>query len=300
MVEASEKCEVLPSVTDNKLKSGGVTLFDNINDGWVYFCIQKYVERLLDYYFGVDRKLGNGASVTNFAISNVIKKFKLPIISINNNDLIRMITDTDLEIEFNPYDVKLPFENFLLKFMLDGNVVELFINKTSTVIKGNEIEQIIIFGQGVIVYPDGEFGQIGVQIAGDCIFEYDKHDEEEFKLRERIINFVRKLIYYFSIEKTKQYIDIEIRAKEKSNKPRSIRESRYGVSIINLFHDVQYRYEQSKDDELSSKVAHLVRGHFRKQPFGKRESPEFKIIWIQPYFTGADLPTDNKKYSLLP
>lgn len=282
-------------------EGGGTTEFEDINDGWIYFIMQRYIEDLLCKAFNLSPQSGMTANISYFALANIIKSHKLPIISIDNPELIQMITDTDLEIEFNPHEVKLPFENFLLKFVLDDNVVELFISKATLSVKNSENNQIIIWGNGVTVNKDGVNGQIGVQIAGEIEFGYVDDNAEEVQRRNTIIKFVRKLIYYFSLEKTTEYIDKVIKERGKLNSIRSIQEQRYGISIINLFSDIRYNYHHGTDkEEWKPKAAHLVRGHFRKQPFGNRAAPEIKIIWIQPYFTGNDLPKDNKKYLIAP
>ena len=291
--------------TQSKGAEGRGTIeFEDINDGFTYYIMQRYIENLLCKAFNLSPQDGKVANISYFALANIIKSYKLPIISIDNPELIQMITDTDTEIEFNPHEVKLPFENFLLKFVLDDNVVELFINKATLTVTNSENNQIMIWGTGVIVNKDGFNGQIGVQIAGEVELEYvDDVDDnaEEVQRRDAIIKFVRKLIYYFSLEKTTEYIDKVIKKRAKSNSIRSIQEQRYGISIINLFSDIRYNYHHTTEKgEGKPKAAHLVRGHFRRQPFGNRAAPEIKIIWIQPYFTGNEFPKDNKKYVIAP
>lgn len=56
----------------------------------------------------------------------------------------------------------------------------------------------------------------------------------------------------------------------------------------------QYRLDRNlsntaNEQELGgsrARVPHIVRGHWRKQPYGSQQAREFKLLWIKPYFTG--------------
>ena len=42
------------------------------------------------------------------------------------------------------------------------------------------------------------------------------------------------------------------------------------------------------DGDGPGRARHWVRGHWRNQPYGPRDNPEYKTIWIQPHLRGGD------------
>lgn len=274
----------------------------DLNDGMIFHIQKYYVELIFRSLF--DKQLDDDIlPITNLAIANIIQQNNLPIISIDNPELTQMINDTDLTVKFESDDVKLPFDNFLLKLHYEDTVVELFINKVYSHLENNPISQTMIYAEGISVYQNGTYDKLSVPISGNVVAEVtnpESHTTEEIEYLKKVTNFVQKLFYYFTIEKTVEYIDKTISNLKSKLKPKTLKEQKYGVSIITLFKDIRYNYSQSNTDSEISKVAHMVRGHFRKQPYGKRDEPEYKIIWIQPYFTGSDMLNTNKKYRLKP
>jgi len=63
--------------------------------------------------------------------------------------------------------------------------------------------------------------------------------------------------------------------------------------------DLEKKASTSSDEDSSSKVRlHMVRGHWRNQPFGPRDSPSYRQVWIKPHLKGdpaLGLP-DGKTY----
>lgn len=281
----------------NSLPLNEITSFTDINDGMMYLFIQKTIENIFRTSF--DKTPDEDITpITNLILANIIRQYKLPIIAIDNPDLVRMIDDTDLEVKFKEDEVKLPFDNFLLKFVIDGVVVELFINRAINQMQGQD-DETLIYAQGVMVRSDEAYYPIAVPISGNVDVGYEAEETENSIFCKKVTSFVKKLMYYFTLEKTIEYIEKTISRNNSKPKPKSLKEQKYGVTIINLFKDIRYNYHDSKSNG-SSKIAHLVRGHFRKQAIGNRKESKHKIIWIQPYYTGNNLPTHNKKYSLQP
>lgn len=276
-----------------------VTTFKEINDGTMFFFMEKYIERVFKNTFKKNND-DNIGHVKNFVSANIIKQYRLPIINIDNKELIQMINDTDLKVKFENDDVRLPFDSFLLRFTLNARIIELFVKKVVMQLDGAESAQTLIFAEGISINYNGSYMQVCIPITGYVeLIETDLSIEEKL-IQNTIVNFVQKLLYYFTLEKSVEYID---KTKQKSlliTKPKSLKEQKYGVTIINLFKDIRYNYKVDNNDTGGTKNAHLVRGHFRKQPVGSRNDPEFKVIWIQPYFTGSNLPTGNKRYYLQP
>lgn len=274
----------------------------DLNDGMIFHIQKHYVETIYKNSFGKHPN-DDILPITTLAIANIIQQNKLPIISIDNPELTQMINDTDLIVKFESDDVNLPFDNFLLKFPYEEKIIELFINKIYTHLENNPNTQTMIYAEGISVDNDGTYGKLSVPLSGNVVAEVlhpESHTTEELDYMKNITNFVQKLFYYFTIEKTVEYINKTISNFKLKPKPKTLKEQKYGTSIITLFKDVRYNYSPSNTESGISKIAHMVRGHFRKQPYGKRDEPEYKIIWIQPYFTGADILNTNKRYTLKP
>lgn len=265
-----------------------------------------YLESLYTQFVNNISRLYNDSAFSEFnptlirvyMLSKLIKIRHTPVITIDNDELIDMINDTDLEPVFEPKDVKLPFNEFLLKFMLNGNVVELLIKKTEAFLEDLDETQIIIYAQGVNLDSDHTYTFEVIPIAGEVTVEVEGRDESDQTFSKILNQFIKKLMYFFSIEKTIEYIDKTISSNKTKKKTPSLKEQKYGVTRINLFKDIRYNYKKL-ESPTGTKISHIVRGHFRKQPYGTRDNPEFKIIWIKPYLTGSGELKENKRYSLV-
>lgn len=232
-----------------------------------------------------------------YMLSKLIRIRNVPVITIDNDELIDMINDTDLEPVFDPKDVKLPFNQFLLKFMLNGNVIELLVRRLEFYLEDLDETQIVIYAQGIRGMPDCYTLEI-IPIAGEVTAECEGGNKDDILFSKTLSQFIKKLMYFFSIEKTIEYIDKTITSNKAKKKLPSLKEQKYGVTIIDLFKDIRYNYKKL-ESLAGTKISHIVRGHFRKQPYGTRENPEFRIIWIKPYLTGSGEIKENKRYSLV-
>lgn len=270
--------------------------YQSYNDAFLYSSIKIKLLTILNESLPEDYPFTS--QVDNLISTNILVKYKLPIIKIDNVDLIRMIENTDLNFEYSNADIKLPFDSFLLKFKLNDLLVELFINRIVIKENGAFSNNIIIYADGIGLSPDGEILNLPVPLAGFGNLPKDDPHWLDNPMLYEVSNFLRKLLYYFTIDKTIEYVNKTV-ISNTSKKTKSIKEQKYNVSVISLFKDIRYNYDESLESG-TTKIPHLVRGHFRKQPFGSRDNPEYKIIWIEPYFTGNAVLADNKKYVLRP
>lgn len=225
-----------------------------------------------------------------YLAAKYIKDEHVPILNLLNPDLISMLENTETIPNFDASDVKLPFDSFLLKFIRNDAVVELWINKSML---DNEV---IISGLGCSLDPhNNTYSMKIIPIAGDFTIV---HDSEIDKQTQELKFFLEKLMYFFSMEKTVEYINKSVSQKTSKNYQKTLSEQRSGTTIISLFKDIKYVY-QKHESYGGTKIAHIVRGHFRKQPYGSRDCPDYKVIWIKPYVTTGEI-NNNKHYSLNP
>lgn len=228
-----------------------------------------------------------------------------PVISIDNPDLINMLRDTDVTPELLQ-NVKLPFEEFVICFQYRGWNFEAVAAKTMLDDSYMEVKNLTIKAGDPFYSAKGYMYRTGGKKAVTELYDMDvsttnqkfeiyvqmKEDRKEIMLEA--VKIFNGLFLYLSLPRSVEYIE------------RNASRIRKGAKLIKksssptyLFNDIRYLYPSDHNETGDQqKRSHLVRGHFRNQPYGKREKPEYKTIWIEPYFTSGNEKTDSKTYRL--
>lgn len=232
-----------------------------------------------------------------------------PVIGIDNQDLILMLRDTDIHPEMLR-KAQLPFGEFVVCFEYKNYLFEAYIAKItidSSYMKTDNIEGLVdgdfFYSASGFMYKSGgkkpivELYDMDVSSTNNNFKFFSNEDKGGIPVgRQEImleaVKIFNGLFLYLSLPRTVEYI-----SKKNSVIKKGVRNLKKNTQPAYLFSDIQYSYQSNSNSNGGSKKAHLVRGHFRNQPFGKRTDPEYRTQWIEPYFTG-DGEAGNKEYKL--
>ncbi|MBX9866328.1 MAG: hypothetical protein K2Y14_05395 [Burkholderiales bacterium] len=233
--------------------------------------------------------LSNHAKVPNISVAHLLqvclrvdlfREFKLPLLIIDNHELLEMLENTDIEPELEFESIHLPFDDFFLKFRHDLGDVEVLISKSH--------KEYAIYGMGLLEnYLDENSQMVGgtfTKTGNKVIYSHDSDAESESG-NKKLERLLAKILFFLSIQKSKDYIE------KKSERylravPLLTKSTISPITTIKLFDDVVYKYENKAKEAGGTKAPHLVRGHFRNQPYGTKGNQKIRIIWLEPYFTG--------------
>ena len=228
-----------------------------------------------------------------------------PVIAIDNPELLNMLRDTDVTPELLE-SVQLPFNEFVICFQYQGWNFEAVAAKTILDDSYMEVKNLSIKAGDPFYSANGFMYKTGGKRAVGKLYDMDvsttnqkfeifvSMPSEDQKIMLDAVKIFNGIFLYLSLPRSINYIE--------RNSPRirkGIKSIKKGSEPTYLFNDIKYLYQSTCErNEDSQKRSHLVRGHFRNQPYGKRETPEYKIIWIEPYFTVGNALSENKIYKL--
>lgn len=228
-----------------------------------------------------------------------------PIIEMDNPNLLSMLLDTDIPT-VPLYNLELPFDEFLIILNYKGYKVEAAIIKHiynedySVKVEGLNSGDYIYSCRGFIYSHNGirtntlqdfDFTSIGSKFKTEP--NMPLHQAE-------ILGDVYHMIYnsfiYMSTERTLSYLN----KKEPLIRKNKLKTKKTNKSYpTKLFNDIRYITSDSTNNTNSNsgkKVkSHLRRGHFRFQPYGPRDNPSTKSIWIQPTYIGVEKMENPRK-----
>jgi len=218
-----------------------------------------------------------------------------PILNIENESLIQMLRDTDIKPGMLR-SVQLPFNEFVICFSYKGFTFEAIVNKISFNEKYMKLQSESDIGKSfyaasAFMYKSGgkksivEMYDLDVSSVNT---EFKIHNDgiplQNQEIMMESVKIFNGLFLYLSLPRTVEYID-----GHKKDIRKSIQSLKKNFQPANLFNDIQYSYSQNKTKQPGSgKQSHLVRGHFRNQPFGSKKDPKHRTQWIEPYFTGNE------------
>ncbi|MCL4432794.1 MAG: hypothetical protein M1300_10800 [Epsilonproteobacteria bacterium] len=227
-----------------------------------------------------------------------------PVIAIDNEPLINMLRDTDVTPDLLQ-NVRLPFDEFVICFQYRGWNFEAVAAKTRLDDSYMEVKNLSIKVGDPFYSANGYMYKTGGKRAVTKLYDMDvSTTNQKFEIfipiptedREIMLEAVRifnGIFLYLSLPRSVDYIN-----KHSSMIKKGAKAIKKSSQPTYLFNDVRYVYVDQNSDSETHKRSHLVRGHFRNQPYGKRENPEYKTIWIEPYFTVGEQTGTNKAYKL--
>lgn len=235
---------------------------------------------------------------------------KAPIFKLENSELLEMMEDT--ELPSTPFrNINLPFEDFVLNFKYKGFEVELCVNKIeqdSRVLANRfnlEEGEPYYIVHGFMYKKGGKHISSTAELNFSTITVDMDFDENNKDLMIAIYKIARNILIYISTPQAKEHIKTKRSAILKNVAKNFSKKTPKKSVVTKLFTNVKYSYINEKHDANSSKKRpHLRKGHFRQQPYGKKDEEKIvKTIFVAPSFVNSqsseEIPTKtiiiNKK-----
>ena len=212
-------------------------------------------------------------------------------------------------------DIKnLPFESFKIDAKFFENISDIFVvykdNKLYVDFSNIGKEKVSI---QMVWDKDKDNNKIIIpQYTMSSLFYHKEishiSNETQLVAENAFENIVSILLYLINsnkdkdtIIKTMNYDDYKLKQSDKLSKHKVKNKLNKKNNVITLQYGKSVKYINSVSNSIKWKnnKRFLVRGHFRKQPIGKRDGGEYRIIWIQPFFKGSKNDTTfNKVYKV--
>lgn len=294
------------------------TMVDPLHDNtdFLFDPPSKYIKNILAKYKNFDpqdpKNPVNGAAYAyQYAMSAAYlhKKYGKKVIRFENQTVAQQLDSTDalsLRSEdlgpqmFDVYYVETGAKQV-------GSVLGFFV-----IIRGDAIDlQVLTKGEGNNNVGYGSYqlhlgeGAPLADVADKAVLEAKEWgrtvglntiDEKASGEIRKQINFIFSTLFYIhSAVANPDRIAETISAKRKipinqiNTKKESIRQAKifHSILIKTLPHEQREFSEGAKKREGGMPLT-LVRGHYRRQPIGTREKPNYKTIWIKPFWRGNE------------
>lgn len=251
-----------------------------------------------EHYNEIKDKLFNLASESyqsNIKNGNIL-------ISVTNQSLINMLLDTDIDDNLDLTSIKYPFKSFFLCFPVieaDTKLLNEIFFDIDNKIKINLFTSFDESGPSTYKAISDNF-LLGTftfstieELKNNVLQNISTDDKEKLGKATPLFNkalpmhyytLSAKLLFFLSTHKASEVIERERKTILDNGKKYQSQKVKK-IYPVNLFSNTSYRYKGDFDNIGSKKSAHLVRGHFRNQPFGESRS-QSRIIWIEPFFKG--------------
>lgn len=222
-----------------------------------------------------------------------------------SRELALALGDTD--VPRNLSDIRLPYAAFYLDFE-DSDVRGHHYSKPGKLIGAYvmmddlggvlqpSVMSIFIYDREYRTSSDGAWCTSAGAIAPFTICDgmwvggeednYHGHDKKTYHAIMAIV--LNAITYICSTNPEKTVID----ALPKTGLPKKNKKKRRPCQLRYTVLGASYRYVRmgnSSGSRLGGVRKHLVRGHWRRQPYGPKVAPIYRPKWIEPHFRGKDI-----------
>lgn len=283
----------------------GNPLMDNVD--FLFKPVPKYVNNISKQLTDDNRdKLNNAIHAYQILMSMAYlhKKTGKKVVQFQNETVLKQLISTDA-LTLHARDLgNRPFDTFYVDTKIDSiNIDGLFIQFMDEllyliVMKGEE------FGMYEMIFNDNPLSIIvegGVQKATQWSAKYGVTlSTDHVNMMRNEINFAMSTLFYLhcTISDPNRIVEIKPKEHKKSAKinpkKEAVRSSRtYHTFLIKTSASEQAEYKTGEESLKRGVPLTLVRGHYRRQSIGSRESSSYKTIWIKPFWRGNEEIADT-------
>lgn len=240
------------------------------------------------------------------------KDFKVPL------ELSYLSIESKIKTDFIPHEQDIR--------NMDINISDIYIDGCFIVEYKNSIEFTVLFNRfGMemdflrVLLSKEDNVETAIQKALDSFDKFDKQQADKMKSNNlfkdekrseasQILNYslriaVNTILFFNAVDESDttimsiEKIDNTI-AKDKNSKKNTKYSKKASFANYNYILSNKSDKNQKLNNEINSKrkidKQFYVSGHYRKQPIGDKNNPEYKIIWIEPYIKGLDYKIEDK------
>lgn len=280
-------------------------LMDNVD--FLFKPVPKYINNISRQLTEDNRdKLNNAIHAYQILMSMAYlhKKTGKKVVQFQNETVLKQLISTDA-LTLHAQDLgNRPFDTFYVDTKTDSIYIDgLFIQFMDEllyliVMKGEE------FGMYEMIFDDNPLSTIaegGVQKAIQWSTKYGVSlSANHIDMMRNEINFAMSTLFYLhcTISDPNRIVETKPKDHKKSAKinpkKEAVRSSRtYHTFLIKTSVSEQAEYTAGEESLKKEIPLTLVRGHYRRQPIGTREKPNYKTIWIKPFWRGDEEMIDT-------
>lgn len=295
-------------LTDEQ-KNGFNTLANPLMDNtdFLFTPVPKYVDNITKQLTEDNRdKINNAIHGYQILMSMAYlhKRTGKKVVKFQNETVIKQLVSTDA-LTLHARDLgNRPFDTFYIDTKTVGiNIEGLFVQFMGdilylVVMKGEQ------FGMYEMIFNDDLLSAIadgGVQKAIQWSEKYGVTlPADHISMMRNEINFAMSTLFYLhcAISDANRIVETKPREHKKdakiNPKKEAIRSSRtYHTFLIKTSVSEQAEYATGEESLKRGVPLTLVRGHYRRQSIGSRESASYKTIWIKPFWRGNEEIADT-------
>jgi hypothetical protein len=118
-------------------------------------------------------------------------------------------------------------------------------------------------------------------------YERNTDTQSETEFTNKVTELIIQTLLYLQIQSQSIIPSTPVTSRSKSS-PKISKKQRLQPTIIGLDYRIKtdYNTQISTTHNKNSPIIHWRSGHWRNQPFGSRENPQYKTIWIEPMLIG--------------
>lgn len=203
-----------------------------------------------------------------------------------NHNLVSMFDRTDHKA-IDVSDLRFPFPTFFMKI---EDVYVCFA-------EGEDTRLLCVFDDGWIrsscqIPLKGNFGEILEETKKVSSHDLDvliigqrKDVLRYFVLAVQFIAFLNQCPESAVLDKDHEK---RKRLRKSLKRLKGKKESRAMESLVKIGSSTIYNVGDEFKDADTDVRLHWVRGHWRRQPFGPRDNPEYRLTWIKPFQRGSE------------
>lgn len=273
--------------------------------------IKNIIEKFKDFNPQDPNNPANGAAYAyqyGMSAAYLHKKYGKKVIRFENRTVAQQLDATDaLSLRSEDFGRQI-FDVYYVETGANqiGSVVGFFI-----IVRGNTIDlQVLTKGEdnntGLASFQlNLEEGHLLTEIADKAVNKAQEWaistglntiDEKASDDIRRRINFIFSTLFYIhsAISDPNRIIEViqpkkKLQAKNLNEKKEAIRQAKTFHSIlIKTLPQEQREYLDGVQKNEKGMPLTLVRGHYRRQPIGSRNTQSYKTIWIKPFWRGNE------------